>query len=125
MRRLLLSLALLAVTAFVVALTIGASYDHQRENEAYASAQTDGGNPKQGRDLIQWYGCASCHTIPGIRGADAHVGPPLDHIAIRSYIGVGLANNPPNMIQWIQHPRDLAPRAAMPNLHINDKDARD
>src|SRR5438067_9179045 len=95
-----------------------------RATEEAARART-GGDVQRGREKIANYGCASCHTIPGIRGADAHVGPPLDHIALRSYIGIGLTNNPANMMQWIQHPRDLAPKAAMPNLHINEKDARD
>jgi putative membrane protein len=93
-------------------------------DENYARAQT-GGDVQKGHDKIVLYGCASCHTIPGIHGPDAHVGPPLDHIASRLYIGVGLYNNPPNMIQWIQHPRDIDPKAAMPNLHIAEADARD
>jgi len=125
MTRLIASIVLIIVIVCAVAIAIGASYDHQQSIEDYAAAQTGGGNPRTGRELISLYGCASCHTIPGIHGADAHVGPPLDHIAIRSYIGVGLRNNPQNMMQWIQHARDLDNHAAMPNLHINQKDARD
>jgi cytochrome c1 len=29
------------------------------------------------------------------------------------------------MIRWIQHPRDVDPLTAMPNLNVNDSDARD
>jgi cytochrome c2 len=91
--------------------------------EDAARART-GGDVDRGRQKIAYYGCASCHSIPGIR-SQAQVGPPLDHIASRTYIGVGLTNTPQNMEAWIEHPRDIAPKAAMPNLHISDSDARD
>ena len=92
--------------------------------DSTAIART-GGDAQRGRDKINFYGCASCHTIPGIHGADARVGPSLERVAGRSYIGVGLENNPQNLIEWIKHSRDLDPKAAMPNLHISDADARD
>jgi cytochrome c2 len=92
--------------------------------EEAARART-GGDVERGRATIAQYGCASCHSIPGIRGADAHVGPPLDRIAIRSYIGVGLPNTPENLQAWIKHPRQVSPKAAMPDLHLSDGDVRD
>src|SRR4051794_17798680 len=95
-----------------------------RATEEAARART-GGDVQRGREKIAYYGCTSCHMIPGIRGADAHVGPPLDHLAIRSYVGVGMPNTPENLQAWIQHPRDISPKAAMPNLHISHSDARD
>jgi cytochrome c2 len=105
-------------------LTIFAVLGCDRATEINARAET-GGDPTQGRQKIAFYGCASCHEIPGIRGADAHVGPPLDHIGSRTYIGVGMPNQPRNMIAWIQHSRDIDPHVAMPNLHIPEADARD
>ena len=41
---------------------------------------------KRGRDHIQYYGCGSCHTVPGVPGARATVGPPLDQMDERSYV---------------------------------------
>jgi cytochrome c2 len=49
-------------------------------------AVTNGGNPEHGREVIRYYGCNTCHTIPGIRDANAVVGPPLDHMANRNII---------------------------------------
>jgi len=77
-----------------------------------------------GQDLIAYYGCGSCHTIPGIRGADAMVGPPLEHIASRSYIGV-LTNTRANMSRWIQNPKEVDRLAAMPYLGVTSEDADD
>jgi putative membrane protein len=108
--------------AFILALFLIAGCD--RPNAEVARGYT-GGNAQSGKMKIASVGCASCHTIPGIRGAAARVGPPLDHIASRSYIGPGLSNTPANMVQWIQHPRQLEPKAAMPDLHLSEQDARD
>lgn len=95
-----------------------------RDAHHEAAART-GGDPSHGQALIGLYGCSSCHTIPGIRGANALVGPPLDHIANRAYIAGVLQNTPSNMIQWIKNPPAVDPRTAMPNMHIPDPDVRD
>ena len=87
--------------------------------------QLTGGKVDQGKTKIAYYGCATCHTIPGIRGADALVGPPLKQIASRAYIGGVLNNTPDNMITWLQNPPGVDPKTAMPNLHVSESDARD
>ena len=84
-----------------------------------------GGNATNGKVAINHYGCASCHTIPGIRGANGLVGPPLNQIASRVYIGGVLANTPDNMLRWLRDPPAVDPKTAMPNLHLTDSDARD
>ena len=45
------------------------------------------GDPVRGRHVMQQYGCVTCHEIPGIVGASAPVGPPLDRMATHSFIG--------------------------------------
>ena len=84
-----------------------------------------GGEPQRGKAAIGQYGCATCHTIPGIPGANALVGPPLTRMGGRSYIGGVLRNNPPNMIRWLENPPQVDPLTAMPNLHLSEADARD
>ncbi len=102
-----------------VALTACTSGGHD------AAAALTGGNPDRGHDAIRRYGCQSCHSIPGIRGARSLVGPPLSGVASRSYIGGVLVNNPDNMVAWLRDPPGAAPRTAMPNLGVTEKDARD
>lgn len=89
------------------------------------AAEMTGGDPVRGREHIRRYGCASCHTIPGIPEADSLVGPPLTRVAARTYIGGRLTNSPDNMVRWIRDPRGVDPQTAMPNLGVSEQDARD
>ena len=95
-----------------------------QEVERQAAAMT-GGDPSKGRAAISRYGCATCHTIPGIRGADALVGPSLNQMASRSYIAGVLPNTPDNMIHWIENPPQIDHLTVMPNLGVSEMDARD
>lgn len=83
------------------------------------------GNPQQGRTVIQRYGCGACHSIPGIPGATARVGPRLEGLVEKSYIAGQLTNTPQNLARWIQNPRAIAPGTAMPDLGVSEKEARD
>jgi cytochrome c oxidase assembly factor CtaG/cytochrome c2 len=84
-----------------------------------------GGSVKRGPTAINKYGCAACHTIPHIANATATVGPPLDRIAVRQYLGGHLINTPDNMAKWIQHPQAIDPKNAMPELGVTDQDVKD
>ena len=84
-----------------------------------------GGNPQRGRQIITIYGCNSCHTIPGVDGANALVGPPLIKMAARTYVGGVLQNTPANIMKWIQNAPAVDPKTAMPDLHVTQGDARD
>jgi cytochrome c2 len=92
--------------------------------EREAAAMT-GGDPARGRAAISRYGCSTCHTIPGVSGANGLVGPPLSQIASRSYIAGVIPNTPDNMIRWIENPPQIDGLTAMPNLSVNEQDARD
>lgn len=83
------------------------------------------GDPVQGREAILYYGCGSCHTIPGVPGADTFVGPPLNQFHQRHYIAGRLPNTAANLIEWIQHPQLIEPGTAMPNLGVSESEARD
>ncbi len=89
------------------------------------AAALTGGDPGRGRVLARTYGCADCHAIPGVDGATGTVGPPLAGIAGRSYLAGRLENSPANLMRWIQHPRAVDPRTAMPEMGVTDRDARD
>ena len=84
-----------------------------------------GGDDKRGREFIERYGCGSCHVVPGISSARGLVGPPLDGIATRSYLGGMLPNTPANMMAWIRFPQKYAPKTAMPDLGVSEPEARD
>jgi cytochrome c len=90
-----------------------------------AAVEKTGGDPARGRAAISRYGCSTCHTVPGVDGANGLVGPPLGQVASRVYLAGRLQNTPDNMIQWIQNPQGVDDKTAMPNLGVTDMDARD
>ena len=110
--------------AFTIAALMLASCTGDGERQHIAQVTT-GGNAAQGVNKIQYYGCGSCHVIPGVSGARGLAGPPLTGIANRIYIGGVLQNTPENMMRWIQNPRAIDEKTVMPNLGVNRKDARD
>jgi cytochrome c2 len=95
-----------------------------------------GGDSDRGKLAMRRYGCGTCHTIPGVRGANGQVGPPLDGIATRAYVAGVLPNTPEHMIRWIQHPQAVDsrkiehpqlvdPLTAMPDMGVKEPDALD
>jgi cytochrome c len=83
------------------------------------------GNATRGKELIQAYGCGSCHTIPGIYTARGLVGPPLMFFSRRTMIAGELPNSPDNLVHWIRNPKEVEPGTAMPNLGLTDYEAHD
>lgn len=87
--------------------------------------QVPGGSPSRGAMALEQFGCGSCHTIPGIRGADGLVGPPLIEWSQRGFIAGELPNNAANLIRWIMDPKSVEPGTAMPNLGVSEQQATD
>jgi cytochrome c len=110
-----------ALVMLAAILVLGCS---QRDREARANALA-GGSAERAPLAIAQYGCGTCHRIPGLRMASGNVGPPLDAIAGRSYLAGRLPNTPANLKRWIQHPQDVVPGNAMPDLGVSDGDAAD
>jgi cytochrome c1 len=94
-------------------------------NDAPAGDPVAGGDPEQGAKLIRQFGCGSCHTIPGISGADGLVGPPLDHMGERTIVAGLLPNTPENLRAWLKDPQAIVPGNAMPNSELTDNEAKD
>ncbi len=112
----------LASAAFAIPLVLAACGD---SNPVEAQTLSVSGNVKNGRQLIQDFGCGSCHTIPGVNNADAMVGPPLNSWSRRIYIAGLLRNTPANLATWIQHPQQIVPGNAMPDMGITQRQAQD
>jgi cytochrome c1 len=94
-----------------------------QELRTYAVAAN--GDPERGHALIEAYGCGGCHTIPGIHNANGLVGPPLMYFSRRTMIAGELPNTSENLARWIEHPRSVEPKTAMPELGLNDDQAED
>ncbi|WP_149538540.1 c-type cytochrome [Siccirubricoccus phaeus] len=94
------------------------------EAELVARAIT-GGDPSRAPPLLRRYGCAGCHSIPGVPGADGQVGPPLGGLRSRVYLAGVLPNSAENLVAWLRDPRAVSPRTAMPAAGLGEAEARD
>lgn len=108
----------IAATAVIVTLS---ACDAGREPGPPA---IPGADPERGRAAIAEYGCGSCHAIPGVRGADSYVAPPLERFAERGFIAGEMANNADNLVEWIQNPQQIRPGTGMPDMGVTPADAR-
>lgn len=91
----------------------------------FAYSIATGGNAMRGRDLISNYDCGSCHSIPGIKGANGMVGPPLILMGRRTYIAGELPNTPDNLVKWLMDPKSVEAGTAMPKLGLSNAQATD
>lgn len=106
-----------------VLLALIACHGGKIEGGAYRVAT--GGNHDRGKLWIRQTGCGSCHVIPGVRGAHGLVGPPLTRFALRSIIAGRVPNTVPNLVQWLQQPASIDSATAMPDVGLNEQQARD
>jgi cytochrome c2 len=110
-----------ALPAFALLLALTACHSQDERT----ARQLTGGDPERGRAEIAAYGCGACHTVPGVSGANALVGPPLNGIAERTWLAGELPNNPDNMKRWIRDPQGVEHGVAMPNMNVSERDAND
>jgi len=87
-----------------------------------------------GQAVIVQANCGSCHTIPGVAGANGTLGPnlgPTDSappVSGRGMIatypnGVVPNGSPDDLAAWIQDPPSLKPGTLMPKLALSSDDA--
>jgi cytochrome c2 len=110
--------AAVAGGAIVIALAIFG-------DESKPVIDVPGGNADRGRELIEHYGCGSCHTIAGVHSTSKYIGPPLKNFAERRFIAGEVPNTLENLLRWIQNPKAIEPGTIMPNLGVKPQEARD
>jgi cytochrome c2 len=116
----------MAVLSFLALLWTSSACDRPSRTEVERTATlTGGGNARLGQTEIRKYGCNSCHEIAGVPGARGLIGPRLDGIGQRYYIAGELPNTPDNLRLWIEHPRQVEPHTAMPEMGVTEQDSRD
>lgn len=101
---------------------LAAAPSHRDDESPPADAPPDA---DRGRVAIEQHACVTCHRIPGIVGPDSPVGPPLEGMAERAAIAGLLPNTPENLVRWLREPQQVHPASAMPDLGVDERDARD
>jgi cytochrome c len=117
-----LPLAALILLPFAALISLNGCRGGQTER-AYVVAT--GGTAMAGKQIIAQFNCGSCHTIPGVRGAQGLVGPPLIYFGRRTYIAGEVPNTPDNLVRWITSPQSIEAGTAMPTLGLTEQQARD
>jgi cytochrome c len=116
---------MLCTVALMGALTASFITWKAQDQSSNVAITVAGGDPARAPGIIRRYGCAGCHTIPGISGGDGKVGGPLADIKSRVYVGGVITNTADNLIAWIVTPQTFSPRSAMPATGISEAEARD
>jgi cytochrome c2 len=68
--------------------------------------------------------CAACHQVPGVAFARGRVGPSLADVGRQQIIAGYFANSPEVLTRWIEHPQELLPGNAMPDMGLSHEQAR-
>ena len=124
--RRLTALTAMALTATALAASLaGCGFGWDRCADEPQAVALVGADVARGKAAIGRYGCGSCHHIPGIVGAVAYVGPPLDGLSQRAYVAGVLPNTPNNLVTWIVNPQAVDNKTAMPYLGVTPGEARD
>lgn len=76
------------------------------------------GAPVAGQEAMVRFNCGSCHTIPGVQGANGTSAPSLAGYGSRSQILGRVPNTPENTARFIQDPTAVVPSTTMPNLGV-------
>src|SRR4051812_33419481 len=113
-----------AAICIASATGIGLSWWSRLQAEKVARTIT-GGDPASATDIMRRYGCAGCHTIPGVPGGDGRVGGSLAGLRQRVYIAGVTTNSPDNLVRWIVSPQAFSSQTAMPASGISEPEARD
>jgi mono/diheme cytochrome c family protein len=111
---------------------VSKTHEHQHKHEPAKSGHSEEatanrvlGDVSAGRRAMQNFLCTACHHVPGLVGSGHHVGPPLDGIGSRQYIGGVILNTPENMVRWLKDPQAIDPLSTMPAMGLSDQEARD
>jgi cytochrome c2 len=95
------------------------------EEAPLAQLRVAGGSAARGRVLAGDRGCGTCHVIPGVAGAVFWAGPPLSEWARRGWLAGRYPNTPEQLVAWLRDPQAFSPGSAMPDLGLNEVEARD
>lgn len=118
-------LQLWLLLACVGASAAGYAYaDYRQRQSDRRAALLTGGDPAQAVPIMRRNGCAGCHSIRGVAAAGGFVGPELETLGRRLYVGGVLPNTPENLVRWILDPKAYNPRTAMPVTGITEQEAR-
>jgi cytochrome c oxidase subunit 2 len=121
-----------AGTASTAGLDSAASVSHGVKTASQGGTVQQAGAPSEqgpeyasGEKLFTAKGCVACHSLQAVNAPKGMVGPNLANVGARSYIAAGtLKNTDENLTHWIRDPQGIKKGVLMPNLGINETEAK-
>jgi mono/diheme cytochrome c family protein len=111
-----------SLDAFILALSMLLAACKPPPEERHPMAEA---SAERGRAVIARVGCASCHTVPGIRWPEGQVGPSLHGFAASNLISGRLPNRPDVLAAYVADAPAVLPGTTMPAMPISEREARD
>lgn len=108
----------------IVVLLISACAREEKLPPPVAELKVRAIDTAHGRQLVDQYGCASCHTFPGAT-VKVPVGPSLEGIGSRAVIANKVPNNAENLAKFLQDPQAVDPHNTMPNVAVTPADSHE
>ncbi|MGN6551166.1 MAG: c-type cytochrome [Pararhizobium sp.] len=115
------AVVLCLAAAVVAALVLRAGTASERQEWLLGLT---GGDPARAPRLMVENGCAGCHVIPGVPGANGRTGPALVDLGQQKFIAGTLPNTPDSLVAFVRDARRFVPHGAMPSTGISEADAR-
>jgi cytochrome c1 len=106
----------------VVVVSLGLGACSSEEASAVRQINADA---TRGRMLVARIGCNVCHVVPGVPGPRGRVGPSLERFATRALIAGVVPNRADLLVQFVRDAPSLNPGTAMPELPLDEGEARD
>ncbi len=99
-------------------------FDRWQNEQLQVPNPPEGGEAAAGLKVFERNTCVNCHTVVGTP-ANQRIGPDLTHIASRTTLAAGAADNTPaNLYRWLKDPDSIKPDTHMPNFQLDDSDAK-
>lgn len=108
--------ALLCCAATLAAALAACAEDEPAERRAAEA--------RRGARLLAQYHCGSCHTVPGVPGADGRSAVTLQAFGVRSYIAGRVPNDEAALARFIVAPQAVVPGSPMPAMGVTPDEAR-
>jgi cytochrome c oxidase subunit 2 len=102
-----------------------AAFDAWQSQQLAPAGGPAAGGAARGEGVFRDQACGNCHAIAG-RGFEGRAGPDLTHLAARSTLGAGVAENTPaELTAWLRDPQTIKPGSHMPDFKLSGANVDD
>lgn len=102
-----------------------AAFDAWQRRQLAPAGVPAAGGAAHGESVFRDQACGNCHAIAG-RGFNGKAAPDLTHLASRTTLGAGVAENTPaELVAWLRDPQTIKPGSKMPDFKLSQANVDD